>query len=289
MGASSGAYEVDLDQSNQVGETCDSTRGRPNRDEILSESWSARGVTLPFEQLRKGLRRLGLEVSRYAGTANSRRQRVLQNSEVSVVLDVGANIGQYGKLLRTHGYDRRIVSFEPLPAALKELTEVCADDPLWEAVGLAIGDRDEARVFHVSGNSQSSSFKPMLERHISAAPSSAYVADVTVNMRRLDSVVHDYINEADVILVKLDVQGYEEEVLDGSNKTLAGVDIVEMEMSLVPLYKGQRLMHSMVEKMQQLGFELIGLERGYEDPRSGHLLQVDGMFRRKAGLLRGTR
>lgn len=237
-------------------------------------------VILLVEQLRKGLRRVGLEVSRYGGTTSSRRQRMLHSLGVSLVLDIGANCGQYGRLLRSHGYRKKIVSFEPLPAALSALTSTSVADPLWEAVGLALGNRDEARVLHVARNSQSSSFRGMLQRHLMAAPESAFVADIGVDMRRLDSVAHDYVNDDDVILLKLDVQGYEEEALEGAERTLGQVVLVEMEMSLVPLYEGQSLMHSTVEMMQERGFELIGIERGYEDPQSGHLLQVDGMFLR---------
>ena len=51
---------------------------------------------------------------------------------ITVVLDVGANEGQYGVQLRRSGYGGRIVSFEPGSEAHASVTACAAADEKWQ-------------------------------------------------------------------------------------------------------------------------------------------------------------
>ena len=83
---------------------------------------------------------------------------------------------------------------------------------------------------------------------------------------------------ADRVLLKIDVQGYEAQVLEGAPRTLAACRAVVTEMSLVPLYKGQMLVREMWDALVSAGFEAWSLEPGFRDPRTGRMLQIDGLF-----------
>ena len=80
--------------------------------------------------------------------------------------------------------------------------------------------------------------------------------------------------------MKIDTQGYESKVLKGAENSLPRISTVQMEMSLVPLYDGERLFHEMCALMSDKGYTLVAIENGFSDPASGQLLQVDGIFHR---------
>ena len=99
----------------------------------------------------------------------------LRKFEIDLVLDVGANKGQFASEIRHCGYAGRIVSFEPLSQAHGELLQSSAGDPMWDTYPrCALGDHDGEAEINIAGNSHSSSIMPMLESHLNAAPESAY-------------------------------------------------------------------------------------------------------------------
>jgi hypothetical protein len=90
--------------------------------------------------------------------------------------------------------------------------------------------------------------------------------------------VSDFAKPNDRLWIKLDVQGYEHTVLDGAMQAIAQTRVVESELSLVPLYEGQHLYRDIIDQLESLGFGLVSIERGFTDPNTGHVLQVDGIF-----------
>lgn len=80
--------------------------------------------------------------------------------------------------------------------------------------------------------------------------------------------------------MKIDTQGFDSRVINGAKESLPYVKFVQVEMSLVPLYKDEVLFDKMLELMTDNGFQLIAIEPGFMDPVSGHTLQIDGIFQR---------
>jgi FkbM family methyltransferase len=195
---------------------------------------------------------------------------------IDLLIDVGANEGHYADSCRTHGYEGSIVSFEPLAGALARLEERARDDPRWECHRLVLGSWDVPSVeLNVADNSQSSSVLAMESAHISAFPTSTYVSTEQVPMARLDSLDLPLPESA---MLKADVQGYELEVLRGAAGVIGRLKMVELELSVVSLYKDQPLLQEVVQEMQSLGFDLVALEPEAFDPSSGALLQANGAF-----------
>ncbi|MCW7537972.1 FkbM family methyltransferase [Aquabacterium sp. A7-Y] len=240
---------------------------------------------LAKSMIRKTFRSAGLDVRRYrpVRTEGDELNAMFQHFGVDLILDVGANTGQYALKVRQGGYRGRIVSFEPLAEAHARLKLNARGDEAWQvheqcAVGEASGEVD----IHVAGNSQSSSILPMLAAHADAAPHSMYVSAQKTAVIPLDAVFEAYANGSRAVFLKIDTQGYEWPVLQGAARSLERVVGVQLELSLVPLYEGQRLWEFFVEDLQQRGFQLWSLLPGFTDPRNGRTLQVDGVFFRRS-------
>jgi FkbM family methyltransferase len=201
---------------------------------------------------------------------------------IDLVLDVGANTGQFACQCRAAGYREKIISFEPSAAAHASLLKSAAADPLWSVADrMALGAVTGETEINIAANSVSSSILPMLDSHLSAAPASRYLHKEKVPLRRLDDVLSPSDRSLGIFL-KLDVQGYESEVLAGATRLLPQTLAIQLEMSLLPLYKGEILMPQMSASLAAMGFELWDLEPAFRDPATGRLLQIDSIFTRSA-------
>jgi FkbM family methyltransferase len=201
-------------------------------------------------------RRFGFDVTRFD------RGKLIAHHQISVVFDVGANLGQYAAELRAVGYRGRIISCEPLGDAFARLAQRAAADPGWVALHCALGESDGRRTINVAANSQSSSLLEMMPRHEEAAPDATY----------------QDVRPDDRVFLKLDVQGYERMVLAGAQASLPRLQGVQLEMSLVPLYRGEAHYTDLIAQMTGHGFQLMSVEPAFRDPRSGQLLAMDGIF-----------
>jgi FkbM family methyltransferase len=225
--------------------------------------------------------KFGLEVSRYNAveSAEARVFALLEHHRIDTVIDVGANDGGYGRLLRRGGYKGRIISFEPLEAEHRALSAAAEDDALWSvAPRMALGRENTELDIHVAGNSASSSILPMNRTHEAAEPTSRYVGVQRVAVRRLDEVDLPDVTPQARCLLKIDTQGYEMAVLEGAERLLQRLAGVQLELSLTPLYDGQALYLDLIRWLQERGFELWNVIPGFVDPVSARMLQFDGVF-----------
>jgi FkbM family methyltransferase len=225
--------------------------------------------------------RLGLRARLHLGqrAAHRRSVRFMAAHGVTLVVDVGANTGQYGHSLRRAGFGGRIISAEPLSREFRRLDERAGRDGRWSAVHAALGARPGRVPLHVAGNSVSSSLLEMLDSHAGAAPASAYVRTEVAEVRTVDDLLDSSgVGPAERVFLKIDTQGYEAPVLDGAQRWLPRLAGVQVELSLLPLYAGQALMGDLLRRLTDAGLELWSLEPVFVDPRTGRLLQVDGVF-----------
>ncbi len=232
--------------------------------------------------VRKALKKAGYDIVRYRPTSDPavRRNKLLETYDVDTVIDVGANVGKFGIALREHGFDGKIISFEPLSSAFESLQKEAEKDQKWEAVNKALGDKNEKTEINIAGNSLSSSIREMLPTHEKSAPEAQYVGKEKIEVRKLDSVFEEFCSEKDNILLKIDTQGFEKKVIEGAQESLEAIDTVQLEMSLTPLYKNETLFLDMIRYLNRKGYSLVHLEHVFSDRETGRLLQVDGIFHR---------
>jgi FkbM family methyltransferase len=157
-------------------------------------------------------RRLGMSLQRWPpkSTLENELALVCRRLDVTRVLDIGANIGAYGLLLRRLGYSGEIVSFEPGAEAFKRLSSTASKDPLWSARQVALGE--VAGRFEL--NRFADSVFDSLRRPLAEAGFVGLrkIATETVSVELLDDMWSAVSAPGDRVFLKIDTQGFDMEV-----------------------------------------------------------------------------
>jgi FkbM family methyltransferase len=204
----------------------------------------------------------------------------LRNSGIKTIFDVGANTGQFARAIHEVLPDAFIYSFEPLSDCFAELQRTMCNVKTFRAFQTALGDRDGEEVFYRSEWSQSSSLLPMGLLHKENFPFTARQSREIARVRKLD----DYVDECmtnDNILVKIDVQGYEDKVIAGGKRLLKRAKLLIVETSMVPLYDGQPLFRDIFTSLENQGFQYNGALNQALGPIDGSVLYADSVFIRE--------
>ena len=208
------------------------------------------------------------------------RQLILNRLGVNLVFDLGANIGQYGLQLRQFGYQGRIVSAEPQSRAYAQLQATAQSDPRWTCLQVAVGSSESTLTMNLTTDDKCSSLlKPTgeLQRRL---PNATICGTEEVRLRTLDSIGREQAADADSLYLKIDVQGYEAEVLKGGPECLRRAKAVEVELSLVDCYDKAPRFFEVVSQLHDQGLNLVYTARVCADYQTGRLLQIDGIFER---------
>jgi len=236
-----------------------------------------------MRQVRRLVRAGGYDVVRYEPQSNylALRKFLLDKYQIDVVLDVGANVGGFGRQIRDLGFTNRIVSFEPVRHVFQVLDQQASKDGNWAAMNYGLGDFDGSATINISeNNAESSSILEMRECTVRAAPSARYVRQEDIQVKRLDTVFDSVCAQCGSVYLKIDTQGFEKQVLEGGLKSLQRVSTVQLELSLESLYENDTSFLDMCLYIQQKGFRAVSFEPGFLDLKRGQMLQVDGIFHR---------
>ena len=137
----------------------------------------------------------------------------IEDRKIDVVIDVGANIGQFGQLLRKQGFQGKIVSFEPTNSAFQTLQKRAAADGNWEVHHCGLGASAGESVIHVSQLSVCSSILPLTGVALLHDSRLAEDHNEKIVLRTLDQAASGLTGN---ILLKIDTQGYEKQVMEGA-------------------------------------------------------------------------
>jgi FkbM family methyltransferase len=224
---------------------------------------------------------LGYEIHPSDRAHPARRARAMENHGIDLVVDVGANEGQYVSWLRAGGYKGRIISMEPDPEVFSRLEQKCRNDPQWNGRMVAVGAREGVGTLNVSDDSRCSSLLKPQEELVSRIPWAESHRTLETEVVTLDQVWEEFGASVNRLMVKMDVQGFEGEVIEGGGTALRAASLLELEMSLVELYSGGKTMFELLPRVKDLGFELMSINPGYVDRATGQVLDVDVLaFRR---------
>ena len=199
----------------------------------------------------------------------------IEVTNVSQVLDIGANVGQFGLDIRRHGFKGQIISFEPVKETFDLLVKTIKKYEPWDALNIGLGSNESVQKINVSGNDGlSSSLLKMGKIHMSNFPKSLTVSYQNVSISTLDNQIEILGIDPRKVLLKLDVQGFEAEVLKGAAKSLSKIPLCFLEVSIVPLYDGEITLLPILNLLSESGHEVVDIFRGLKT-KHGQLLQLD--------------
>lgn len=223
------------------------------------------------------LRHLGVE---HAGA-------VLRELGINIVLDVGANRGQYALELRAAGYTGRIVSFEPVPATADKLEANAAADPDWRVHRCALGVTDTVMDINVArAQGRLSSLLPASEFGMQWNRKMDVTDVVAVPVKRLDGLFDEVVaGVADPrVYLKLDTQGFDLHAFAGAGERVREVMAMQSEVSMVPLYEGMPHFTEQLSTYERAGFELTGMFPVVRDGGTLRVIEFDAMMVRAAAM-----
>ena len=202
---------------------------------------------------------------------------VLRSLTVDGIIDVGANRGQFSLACCFALPGVPVVAFEPIPMEAATFRKVHGARGEVILIESALGETKGTATLHLSKSADSSSLLPIGKKQTELFENTVEVGTITVTVHRLDDFASCWPGRSRQLL-KLDVQGYELNVLRGAPETLKTCAYVYAECSEVALYDGQALRAEVEAFLGQHGFKIQG--RYNEQLDNGQLIQADYLFSR---------
>jgi FkbM family methyltransferase len=197
-----------------------------------------------------------------------------------VVYDIGAHRGVVASALAKLENVRSVHAFEPIPRSFQRLVGEVRTEPKVVCHKVALGSENRMGRLHVSAEAASSSLLPMAASHRSEFPGTGDAVEIDVEIARLDDfILRQQLPLPDVL--KIDVQGFELDVLEGGLSALKRARFCVVEMSFIPLYDGSPVFDDIYRFLTGQGFVLRGAGP-VTVGRSLVPLQIDGIFERAA-------
>jgi len=234
-------------------------------------------LTILKSIVKRPLNFIGVDLIRYQPRHQLGPYAFVASFDIKTVIDVGAHAGEFAQMIMGIIPKAQIISFEPQQAEFQQLQRSMGHRSRFKAFNFAVGDNNGTTSFHRSGYSQSSSLLPMANLHKQAFPESASETQETVEIRTLDDALKRYPLEPEILL-KIDVQGYEDRVILGARSTLAKCKLIIIEVSFRELYEGQPLFDTVYKMLNTEGFAYMGNLYQLLNPLDGSPLQADALF-----------
>lgn len=206
---------------------------------------------------------------------------LLKANKVNTLIDIGASSGEFTSNVLLYNNGLRAFLFEPVNKAFKDLHRKYASNKLIRLYNLAIGSQDGEVQFNENDYYYSSSILSMNEDHFAEFPQTTKFQTHSVRIAKLSSVV-DIKDIQRPLMIKIDVQGYEREVISGAKNILTIADFLIIEVSYYELYSNQPLFDEIYNLLKELGFIYKGNLYQIYSSKSSKVLQADALFVRES-------
>jgi FkbM family methyltransferase len=177
---------------------------------------------------------------------------------IDTVLDIGGNIGLFSKTMRMMLPNAQIYAFDPLPDCYAQMNKRMKDDSHYKGFNCGLGENNETLLIERSSHAPSSSFLKMGDKHLEAFPFTAKTEQVAVEVKKLDDLAQD-IQLGQNILIKVDVQGFEDKVLRGGLETFSKARLLIWNCPIKNYTKDNLFSTIFIKYYQNLAFNTEGL------------------------------
>ena len=212
--------------------------------------------------------------------AGVEHEPILRAARPDLVIDIGANKGQFSLAARRVLPAAHILAFEPLPGPAERFRQLFMTDSAVQLHQVAIGPSAGAVVMNISRREDSSSLLPIGQLQSELFPGTRHLSTTEVQVRRLGDVIDGSILDEPQVFLKLDVQGFELQCLEGCSDLLSKCDDIYVEASFVELYEGQAMASDVIRYLDGHGFVLRGVQN-LSYSQAGESVQADFWFRRR--------
>ncbi len=206
----------------------------------------------------------------------------LVKRNIATVLDIGANKGQFAMMIHKILPHATIFSFEPIEKCYNKIVKKMIKVPNFRAFNYALGDTDASMEMHVNDFTPSSSLLQMTGFHVCVFPFTAKEHMEEVRIKRLDTIAQELSFNGN-LLVKIDVQGYEDKVIEGGQSVISRAKVLIVETSFQTLYVGQPLFEDIYDVLKKMDFRFVGTLEQSRSPLDGSVVQADSIFMKRVG------
>ena len=206
-------------------------------------------------------------------------EKLLQNLDLSTIIDVGSNRGQFSLVARYLFPNAKIICFEPLAGPAGIFQSVFAKEDNIYLHNVAIGLESKMTDINVSADDDSSSLLPITDLQVRLFPGTAHKETEKVKVVRAPDLLSAEQVQPPALL-KVDVQGYELHVLQSFGELLVNFEYIYVECSFVELYTGQALAHEVLAFLAEKEWCLNGVYN-IEYDKHGKAIQGDFLLARK--------
>jgi FkbM family methyltransferase len=196
--------------------------------------------------------------------------------DIQTIIDIGSNEGQFIKDITRSLPGRKIIAFEPITSCYEKLILNTKKENI-VAYNIGLSDTEGVSEINISNTTGSSSILKMKELHEVSYPDSYYVKKEQIRLERLDTVLADITLKKN-ILIKMDVQGYEKNVIRGGEKIFSQAAALIIESIFEPFYDDQWLFDDLHKYFTQNGFAFMGFADQANSKKSGIPLYADSIF-----------
>jgi len=197
---------------------------------------------------------------------------LIHKYKIDTIIDIGANQGQFVEGIRSAKYLGKIISFEPLPIEHAIISKKSQKDKNWSiAPRMALGEKPGTVELKITKDTSLSSVNSTLD-------SSLLVRTENVRIESLDNAIKPYISSKSKLLLKIDVQGFEPQVLAGATKILKQAQALILEVGLIPLYENELPYLELLTWLRKKGFHAVYFSPVMKKQKLGEAYQLDAFL-----------
>lgn len=212
------------------------------------------------------------------------QQHLIKIAKIDLLIDGGANLGQYAKIVRQF-YKDNLLSIEPIPSNYNRILARFIGDKKFFAENVAIGDANGKKELYLSNfdGVSSSIYKP--RKHLNYYLNIKFESKLKVKVIRLDTI--NLAKQAKSIYLKLDLQGYELVALRGASKLFHKINVIEIEVSFVEeMYTNNVTLKLLLSYLEKKGFFIYSVS-DFQRTKDGRTIYADFIFA-KESLIKDT-